>query len=201
MRKRSGKAWHESIGILSPTESRSRPCSTGSSADITGTARHPPTSGRLRNSPSKSAKRRSVTGCSSRPRSSNGRGDKGGDAKGRSRVHGGRPCPGHQGSLAITARQIGRGLRPGLPPRPPVRPVRRRLRPAQGDGLRTRFPDPTPTDLRSSVIAGRPAGGPIGGAGRTRAVVDVCDARGFPLFSSSGTGYYNSERRELASCW
>jgi hypothetical protein len=46
----------------------------GSSAATIQTARLPPTFGRLRNFPIKSAKRSSVTGCSSRPRSSGGRG-------------------------------------------------------------------------------------------------------------------------------
>ena len=41
------------------------------------TARLPPTFGRLRNFPIKSAKRSSVTRCSSQPRSSSGRGYKG----------------------------------------------------------------------------------------------------------------------------
>ena len=46
--------------------------------------------------------------------------------------------------------------------------------------IRTRCPDLTPTGRSPSDPARRPAGGPIGGASRTWAVVDVCDARGSP---------------------
>jgi len=76
------KAIREGLGMsqavfFAPTESLSRPCSTGSSAGTTQTARLPPTFGLLRNFPIKSAKRSSVTRCSSRPRSSSGLGYRG----------------------------------------------------------------------------------------------------------------------------
>jgi hypothetical protein len=57
-------------------EPLSRPCSAGSGATIQ-TGRLPPPFGRLRNFRIKSSKRRSVTRCCSRPRSSRGRGYKG----------------------------------------------------------------------------------------------------------------------------
>ena len=168
------KAIREGLGMSQAvfsalTESRSRPCSTGSSADITQTARHPPTSGRLRSSPSKSAKCSSVTGCSSRPRSSSGRGDK---AEMRSAEAGhmmGASGPGHRGSVAITARQFGRGLRPGLPPRPPVRPSQRRLRPARGDRSESDSPiQRRPVSVRARSPADRPGADPRSGPDPSR---------------------------------
>ena len=75
------KAIREKLGMSQAVFSRLRNPSQdlaalGAAATIQ-TARLPPTFGRLRNFPIKSAKRSSVTRCSSRPRSSSGRGYKG----------------------------------------------------------------------------------------------------------------------------